>query len=389
MTAWPLFLITSIAILAVLGGCSNAESRTSSSGTSESSDDVASESFGTMPDGTEVQLFTLRNANGIQMQVTNYAAAITTLLVPDRDGNFEDVVLGFDSLDDYLAEHPHFGSVIGRYGNRIGQSRFELDGEVFELTPNDGGNHLHGGDVGFDRVLWTAEPFSRAGERGIVFAYVSTDGEEGYPGTLTARVTYTLTDDDELIFDYHATTDRATHVNLTQHSYFNLAGHSSGTILDHELTILASAFTPTDDELIPTGEIRPVAGTPFDFTSPQSIGTRIDQEDDQLRFGLGYDHNFVIDRNGSGLTLAAVLRDPASGRVMRVYTEEPGVQFYSGNFLDGTITGKDGAVYEYRSGLCLETQHFPDSPNQPDFPSTILRPGEVYSTRTVHTFSVE
>jgi aldose 1-epimerase len=381
MTTNLLLLISFLIMAAMTVGCSPSDADTSNQ--------LLREPFGTMPEGQDIESFTLRNATGIEMQVINFGAIITSLRVPDRDGNFDDVVLGYDNLDDYLGDHPHFGAVIGRYGNRIGNSRFELDGEVYELTPNEGDNHVHGGDRGFDRVVWDAEPFERAGERGVVFTYVSVDGEEGYPGTLTARVTYTLTDRDEVIFDYYATTDQATPVNLTQHSYFNLAGHGSGDILGHELELTADHFTPIDHEFIPTGEIRAVAGTPFDFTESTAIGARIDDDDEQLRHGLGYDHNFVLNRGGSGLVLAARLYEPTTGRVMEVHTEEPGIQFYAGNLMDGSWTGKDGAVYDYRTGLCLETQHYPDSPNKPEFPSTILRPGEEYTTRTIYSFTAE
>ncbi|MFW6206038.1 MAG: aldose epimerase family protein, partial [Gemmatimonadota bacterium] len=265
---------------------------------------------------------------------------------------------------------------------------FELDGETYELAANDGPNHLHGGEQGFDKVLWDAEPFERDTAVGVVFTYTSPDGEEGYPGTVDVRVTYTLTDAGALAFDYHATTDRATPVNLTQHSYFNLAGAGSGDILDHYLMLVADGFTPVDETLIPTGEVRPVEGTPFDFRTPERIGARIDAEDTQIGYGPGYDHNWVLARTVDGLDLAARVVEPGTGRTMEVYTTEPGIQFYSGNFLDGTITGKDGHVYDHRSGFCLETQHFPDSPNQEAFPSTILRPGEEYRSRTVLTFGV-
>ena len=346
--------------------------------------------FGETPDGTPVELYTLTNANGIRLDVTNYGGIIVRLLVPDSSGELEDITLGYDSLGGYLEQSPYFGAIIGRYGNRIAEGRFTLDGETYELARNNGPNHLHGGERGFDKVVWNAERFENADGVGLIFTYTSPDGEEGYPGTLEAKVTYTLTDQNELIFDYEATTDKATPVNLTQHAYFNLAGHDSGDILGHVVTINADAFTPVDSTLIPTGEIRGVTGTPFDFTQPTPIGARIDdEENEQIRFGLGYDHNFVLNRSEPGadsLALAARVFEPTSGRVMEVFTTEPGVQFYSGNFLDGSITGKDGAVYEHRTGFCLETQHYPDSPNQPEFPSTILRPGETYRSRTVYKF---
>jgi aldose 1-epimerase len=344
--------------------------------------------FGVTPDGQQVSIYTLTNSNGVEARVINYGGIVTSLRVPDRDGNLEDVVLGFDSLDGYVQEHPYFGAIIGRYGNRIRGGQFALEGETYRLPVNNGPNSLHGGEKGFDKVVWTAEPFQNERGQGLVLTYTSPDGHQGYPGTLQARVTYTLTDSNELIFDYLATTDKATPVNLTQHTYFNLAGDGSGSILNHEMMLNASRFTPVDSTLIPTGELRSVQGTPFDFRQPTPLGARIGQEEEQLRFGLGYDHNFVIDRaEGDSLTLAARVYEPTSGRVMEVLTTEPGVQLYTGNFLDGSLTGKEGTVYEHRTGFCLETQHFPDSPNQPSFPSTILRPGEEYRSTTVYRFS--
>lgn len=350
---------------------------------------ISSEPFGALPDGEAVTLYTLTNGKGMEMRVIDYGAIILSLTAPDADGRFDDVTLGYDSLSDYLDETPYFGAVIGRYGNRIAGGRFELDGVTYELAKNNGPNHLHGGVRGFDKVVWDAVPFEREDAVGLIFRRTSPDMEEGYPGNLSATVTYTLTDENEIVFDYEATTDEATPVNLTQHAYFNLAGDGERDILGHVLTINADHFTPVDSTLIPTGEIRPVEGTPFDFTEPTPIGARINQDNEQLRRGLGYDHNFVL--NGSGedsLVLAARLYEPTTGRVMEVLTTEPGVQFYSGNFLDGSLTGKNGAVYEHRYGLALETQHFPDSPNQPAFPSTILRPGETYRSTTVYRFSV-
>jgi aldose 1-epimerase len=344
--------------------------------------------FGRLPDGRAVRLFTLVNANGIEVRAIDYGGIIVSLRVPDREGALGDIVLGYDSLGGYLAETPYFGAIIGRYGNRIAGGQFTLDGVRYVLATNNGPNHLHGGLLGFDKVMWSAEPFEHPDGVGVVFTYTSADGEEGYPGTLTARVTYTLTDRNELIFDYHATTDKATPVNLTQHTYFNLAGDGSGDILGHELTVHASHYTPVDATLIPTGVIAPVAGTPFDFMSAATIGARIGEDNEQLRFGGGYDHNFVLDREEPGLLHAARVYDPTTGRVMDVFTTEPGLQFYSGNFLDGSITGKAGHVYRHRTGFCLETQHYPDSPNQPAFPSTVLRPGEEYQSRTVYAFGV-
>jgi aldose 1-epimerase len=348
---------------------------------------VTREPFGTTPSGEAVERFTLASAGGMRIRVMTYGGIITSLETPDRRGVVGDVVLGYDSLAGYLKDSPYFGAIVGRYGNRIAKGRFTLDGREYRLATNNGPNHLHGGVRGFDKVVWHAEPFDGARGAGVVLTHTSPDGDEGYPGTLDAKVTYTLTGRNELRIDYEATTDHATPVNLTQHSYFNLAG--SGDILSHELMIAADAFTPVDSTLIPTGVIAPVAGTPFDFRTPHAIGERIGADDEQLRFGGGYDHNFVLTRAGGGLALAARVRDPASGRTLEIRTTEPGVQFYSGNFLDGSITGKRGVVYAHRSGLALETQHFPDSPNHPRFPSTILRPGKVYRSRTVWIFGAD
>ncbi len=303
-------------------------------------------------------------------------------------GRGDDVVLGFDGLDGYLGSHPYFGAIVGRYGNRIAKGQFTLDGHLFQLATNNGPNHLHGGVKGFDKVVWQAEPFERDGRVGVVYSHTSPDGDEGYPGTLNARVTYSLSPSNEITVEYEATTDKATPLNLTQHSYFNLAGAGNGDILGHRLSIDADRVTPVDETLIPTGELAPVAGTPFDFRQLTVIGTRIDADTPQIRFGHGYDHNWVLNRTAAGLTHAARLEDPASGRTLDVSTTEPGVQFYTGNFLDGTITGKSGRIYKRRYGLCLETQHFPDSPNHATFPSTILRPGERYQSKTVFAFGV-
>ncbi|WP_447957123.1 aldose epimerase family protein [Vreelandella sp. EE7] len=351
--------------------------------------------FGQLPDGREVASYLLTNANGVELKVITYGGTIVSLKVPDSAGDFDDVVLGFDSIDGYLSDayqqvNPYFGALIGRYGNRIASGQFELNGETYTLSTNDGDNHLHGGEQGFDRVLWQAEPFENESGQGLVLRYTSAEGEEGYPGELSVEVTYTLTDQDELIIDYQAETDKATPVNLTQHSYFNLKGEGRDTILDHQLMLNADAFTPVSESLIPTGELRDVAGTPFDFTEPTVIGERIEQDDEQLGFGQGYDHNFVLDRDesqASELVLAARVWEPESGRLLEIETTEPGIQFYSGNFLGGELTGKNGQAYQQRSGLALETQHFPDSPNQADFPSTTLEPGERYHSRTVMRFS--
>lgn len=347
---------------------------------------VSREPFGKMPDGASVEMFTLRNAAGIELRAISYGGIITSLRVPDRTGQLDDIVLGFERLDDYLKDHPFFGAIIGRYGNRIAKGRFTLDGKTYELATNNGPNHLHGGIKGFDKVLWNVERV--AGKNAIAFSRTSPDGEEGYPGNLRVQVTYTLTNDNELIVDYRATTDKPTIVNLTQHSYFNLAGQASGDILGHELMLNADRYTPVDETLIPTGVRATVAGTPFDFRRPTVIGTRIDEPHPQLKHGGGYDHNWVLNRSGGGLQLAARVTERKSGRVMTIRTTEPGIQFYSGNFLDGTLTGKGGARYKHRTGFCLETQHFPDSPNKPRFPSTTLRPGSEYRTTTVFTFGV-
>ncbi len=354
--------------------------------------------FGTLPDGRTVQLFTLRNANGVEVRLIDYGGIVLSILAPDRDGNFADITLGYDNLDGYLTETPYFGALIGRYGNRIGGGRFALDDVEYELATNNGANHLHGGDVGYDKVLWAADPIENGDAAGVALTYESPDGEEGYPGALDLSVSYLLNSDNELVIEYRALANKPTPVNLTHHSYFNLAG--SGNILGHELMIEADTYTPVDATLIPTGELAAVSGTPFDFTAPTAIGARIDDENEQLGFGGGYDHNFVLVRADDGasvsvdgrlsaLSPAARVVEPASGRVLEVETTEPGLQFYSGNFLDGTIRGKDGQVYGHRSGFCLETQHFPDSPNQPGFPSTILRPGEEYHSKTVYRFSVD
>jgi len=354
------------------------------------SQSVTQEAFGSTPAGETVELFSMTNANGIEIQVISYGGTIISLKTPDRDGNLGDIVLGYDNLQAYLDGSPYFGSIIGRYGNRIGGAEFTLDGEAHSLAANDGVNHLHGGTVGFDKVVWAGEPFENESGVGVMFRYTSPDGEEGYPGTLEMEVTYTLTPSDELLVDYMATTDQATPVNLTQHSYFSLKDAGASDILGHELMIAADGFTPVDATLIPTGEIASVEGTPFDFTAPHTIGERIGSNHTQIGFGGGYDHNWVLNgTQADGMTLAARVSEPTTGRTLEILTTEPAIQFYSGNFLDGTLTGKGGVAYQHRTGFCLETQHYPDSPNQPDFPSTILRPGEEYNTRTVFRFGTE
>lgn len=345
--------------------------------------------FGTMPDGTAVELITLTNANGIEVRAISYGGIIISLRTPDRNGQLDDIVLGYDSLGGYVTDNsPYMGAIIGRYGNRIAGGRFELDGQMHTLATNDGPNHLHGGVRGFDKVVWNVEPSQDASGASAIFTRVSPAGEEGYPGTLSARVVYTLSDDNALTVEYRATTDAPTHVNLTQHSYFNLAGQGARDILAHQLQIDADRYTPVDETLIPTGELADVTGTPFDFRTPTAMGARIDADDMQIARGRGYDHNYVLRRTGEGLQRAARVVDPSSGRMLEIDTTEPGIQFYSGNFLDGSITGKAGRAYQHRYGFCLETQHYPDSPNQPAFPSTILRPGEEYATTTVFRFGV-
>jgi aldose 1-epimerase len=334
-------------------------------------------------------VITLKNSHGMEVRAIPYGGIITSIRVPDRNGRFDDVVLGYNNAEAYMKNNePYMGAIIGRYGNRIAKASFTLDGQVYKLAANNGPNHLHGGNIGFDKVIWEHQEFKNTDGSGVIFRYTSADGEEGYPGKLTVRVTYTLTDRNELIVDYAATTDKATPVNLTQHSYFNLTG-AARDVLDHQVTINADRYTPTDATLIPKGVLQPVEGTPFDFRKPIAIGARIDDNNVQLRYGKGYDHNFVLNRSGEGLVHAAHVFEPTTGRVLDVSTTEPGVQFYTGNNLDGSIKGKSGKVYRKQFGFCLETQHFPDSPNQPEFPSTILLPGVEYKSRTVFAFSVD
>jgi aldose 1-epimerase len=344
------------------------------------------ELFGRLADGTKVHRWSLENG-GTRMSVLSYGGVVQSLEIPDRRGRYANVSLGFDNLDDYVARSPHFGALIGRYGNRIAKGRFTLDGTTYQLSVNDGENSLHGGALGFDYRVWDVEPFAKGSDVGLVLHYTSVDGEMGYPGTLKSKVTYTLTRSGDWRIDYEATTDKATVVNLTSHVYWNLAGEGSGTIEDHELSIAASRFTPTDAGLIPTGELARVGGTPFDFRRAKPIGRDIRAAHPQLVTAKGFDHNWVLDK---GITARpeqiATLRDPSSGRRLTIATDQPGLQFYSGNFLDGTLTGTGGRLYRQGDALCLETQHFPDSPNQPSFPSTVLRPGEVYRTTTIHSF---
>ncbi len=369
-------LIASLSLLLLATSCTKKEAM-------QQPGTIVKTEFGTMPDSTKVNLYTLVNHSGITMKVTNYGGIITSLMVPDKNGKTADIVLGFDSLSSYIAKTPYFGALIGRYGNRIAKGKFTLDGTEYDLAKNDGPNHLHGGVKGYDKVVWDAEEFKTDRAVGIKFHRLSKDGEEGDPGNLDVTVTYTLNDNNTLVFDYTATTDKATPVNLTQHSYFNLAG--GGDIKSHELMISASKYNVVDSTLIPTGELREVKGTPFDFTASKPIGKDLDATGGKP---IGYDHNFILDTKGIQ-DMAVKVVEPNSGRTVEVYTDQPAVQFYSGNFLDGTLNGKSGAVYQQYSGFCLETQHFPDSPNQPAFPSTILKPGEKYHTTTIYKFSAK
>jgi len=340
--------------------------------------------FGKTSDGVPVQIYTLTNQNGLEARITNYGGIVVSLKTPDRRGVMADIVLGFDTLSGYLTSpSPYFGALIGRYGNRIGHARFTLDGVEYKLAANNGANALHGGLRGFNKVVWTPRELP---DGGLELTYLSKDGEEGYPGNLKVIVAYHLTDANELRIDYAATTDKDTVLNLTNHSYFNLKGAGNGDILDHLVTLNADRFTPVDAGLIPTGELRSVAGTPFDFRKPAAIGARIEQNDEQLKLGKGYDHNFVLNKNGAAPSLAARVEESSSGRVLEVLTDQPGVQFYTSNNLDGTIKGAAGKAFGHRGALCLETQHFPDSPNHPKFPSTLLKPGQQFHSATIYRF---
>jgi len=346
---------------------------------------IKTEPFGQTPDEQAVDLVTMTNPNGIEARIMTFGGIIVSMKTPDRDGNLGDVVLGFDDLSGYTKEHPYFGAIIGRYGNRIGAGKFTLNGVEYKLAVNNGPNHLHGGIKGFDKVVWKIEDAKTTGDEAILrLGYLSKDGEEGYPGDLKCTVTYTLTADNELKMRYEARTDKPTVLNLTNHSYWNLAGQGTGDVLGHELVLNADRYTPVDEGLIPTGELKSVKDTPMDFTKPKAIGSRIKQVD----IG-GYDHNFVLNGQTGQMKLCAKVYEPKSGRTMEIRTTEPGVQFYTGNFLDGALTGKDGKVYQKHYAFCLETQHFPDSPNKPDFPSVVLRPGEKYDITTVHKFSAK
>jgi aldose 1-epimerase len=357
--------------------------------TKEKKNMIPRKSFGEV-EGEKVDIYTLKNANGMEAKITNYGGIVTSIRVPDKKGNLSDVVLGFNNLKDYLGNSSYFGAIIGRYANRIGNAKFSLNGIEYILVKNNWVNSLHGGVRGFDKVVWNAEPVTGEGSQSLKLNYMSKDGEEGFPGNMKVTVTYTLKDDNSLQIDYLATTDKTTVVNLTNHTYWNLAGEGSGNILAHQLMLNAGAFTPVDRGSIPTGEIRSVEGTPMDFRKPAAIGDRIDSDYEQLKFGNGYDHNWVINRGDTDRsTLAATVYEPISGRYMEVYTTEPGIQFYSGNFLNENIIGKSGKGYGARSALCLETQHYPDSPNKPQFPTVVLKPGEQYRTTTIYKFSVK
>lgn len=375
------FLLTALVGLAIFS-CSKTKNEEKMIST------ISKEAFGQLPDGQQADLYTLTNANGMTVNITNYGGIITKLTAPDKDGQWADVVLGFDSLAPYLSGHPFFGALVGRYGNRIAKGKFKLNGQEYSLAINNGPNALHGGTKGFDKVIWKATEIKQDSVVGLQLEYTSKDMEEGYPGNLTVKVVYTLDNENALTIDYTATTDKPTVVNLTNHSYFNLTGLKRD-ILDHEVTIASDSIVPVDTTLIPTGKLRAVEGTPFDFRKATKVGAGIDKVDDeQIKAGGGYDHCWVLKRSGDGLVQFATVKDPESGRVMEVFTTEPGVQFYTGNFLDGKLTGK-GATFSKRFGLCLETEHYPDSPNQPQFPTTTLNPGETYKTTTKYKFSAQ
>ncbi|GAB4023066.1 aldose epimerase family protein [Spirosoma koreense] len=382
-------LLPQLLSLALLSGCLVMNSCTSKKETTEQKPGIEKAPYGQLPTGQTADLYTLQNASGMTAQITNYGGLLVALTAPDRNGKFEDVTLGFDSLSSYVKNNPYFGALIGRYGNRIAKGKFTLDGKNYTLVTNNMGNHLHGGTVGFDKVLWTATPVE-GDEPALKLNYTSKDGEEGYPGNLSVEVTYTLQKDNALRIDYQATTDKPTVVNLTNHTYFNLTGGAKRDVLDHVLTLNADRFIPVDETLIPTGKLEPVANTPFDFTRPTVIGSRInDSTDTQIKYGGGYDHAWVINESAESPKQAATVYEPTSGRVLNVRTTEPAIQFYTGNFLDGSVTGREGFPYKKRYALCLETEHYPDSPNQPAFPTTTLKPGQTYKSTTVYQFSTK
>jgi len=358
-------------------------------GPAEMTNMVEKKAFGTTADGKTADLYTLKNKNGMVVTITNFGATVVSILVPDKAGKMADVALGYDNLAGYELNKNYLGVLVGRYGNRIAHGKFSIDGTEYTLAKNNGDNTLHGGLKGFNKMMWDAKDVSKSGEPAVEMNYVSKDGEEGFPGNLSVTVVYTLTNKNELRIEYTATTDKKTVVNLTNHTYFNLSGQGHGDVLKEEMMINADKFTPVDSGLIPTGELKSVAGTPFDFRKATAIGERINADDEQIKLGGGYDHNFVVNRSKAGLSLAAKVYDPASGRVLEAWTTEPGVQFYTGNFLDGSFQGKGGGAYNKRTAFCLETQHFPDSPNHPSFPTTLLKPGEKYHTTTVYKFATK
>ena len=373
---WFKSLVVSLGVAGIVG-CASAPKGASP---------ITHEPFGQTKEGVPVEIYTLRNAKGAEARICTYGGIVVSLTMPDREGHYGDVVLGYDNLNGYLEKSPYFGALIGRYGNRIGKAKFTLDGQQYTLSTNDGPNMLHGGFKGFDKVVWEAKPLASREGPGVRLHYLSKDGEEGFPGNLDVTADYTLTEGNELRVEFSAYTDKDTVVNLTHHSYFNLAG--KGDILNHTVMIDADKFTPVDSTLIPTGELRPVDATPFDFRIPTTIGARIGQDDEQLKFGKGYDHNWVINKPLNKYGLMARVTEPTTGRVLEVLSTEPGLQFYSGNFLDGTITGKGGRVYQFRNGFCMEPQHYPDSPNKPGFPAVVLKPGETFHNIIIYKFSV-
>jgi len=377
-TPWLKFLAVA-AFAGLLAGCASTKPIAPTT--------VSHRPFGKTPDGTPVDLYTFRNANGVEVKICNYGGIVVSFTAPDRNGNMGDVVLGYDNIDDYIKNSPYFGAIVGRYGNRIAKGKFTLDGKEYTLAVNNEANHLHGGIKGFDKVVWNARVVNSPEGPSLELTYVSKDGEEGYPGTLKVKALYRLTSDNALRLQITALTDKATVVNLTQHSYFNLAG--KGDILGHVVGMPADRYTPVDSTLIPTGKLPSVEGTPFDFRKPTTIGARINQENEQLKFGKGYDHNWVFPKPNGELTLMASVLEPGSGRILDVFSTSPGLQFYSGNFLDGTITGKGGQVYQFRNGFCMEPQHFPDSPNQPNFPTVVLQPGILYKNTVIYRLSVQ
>jgi aldose 1-epimerase len=388
-SAFSLLMVFTLAILfATCKPKTQESSDTPTDSVSTTEATITRSSFGKLEDGKEISLYTLTNAAGTVATITNYGGIIVSIKTKDKNGNLEDIVLGFDSLSSYVKNNPFFGAIVGRYGNRIAKGKFKLDNQTYNLAVNNGANHLHGGLKGFDKVVWVGDNYNTPDGAVLKLTYTSKDLEEGYPGNLQTEVTYTLTNDNELKIDYKATTDKKTVVNLTNHSYFNLSGNTKTDILHHTVSIAASKFLPVDKGLIPTGELKDVKGTPFDFTTPHVVGERINDKDQQLQIGGGYDHCWVFD-DTEKFSPKATVYDSTSGRFMEVFTTQPAVQFYSGNFLSGAVTGKFNTLYTKRFGLCLETEHYPDSPNQPSFPTTVLNPGEVYSSQTVYKFSVK